>query len=231
MWVDEGPVERGATPRKRGSRRPVPVTVDAPQLVDLVGAKRAAKLQSVLSDAATAFVAERYPEARRLLGPLVEEVPDLPEARELFGLTLYRLGRWKDAAKQLEAFSELTGHSTEQHPVLEDCYRALGRHARVRELWEELRVASPSGPLVAEGRIVAAGSLADQGDLAGAITLLGKGFKLPKVPQEHHLRRAYALADLYERSGDLPQARVLFGRIAATDPDFLDVAERLSSLG
>jgi tetratricopeptide (TPR) repeat protein len=208
-----------------------PVTVEAPQLVELVGPRRAKRLEGVLSEAATAFAAERYPDARRLLAPLVEEVPDLPEARELYGLTLYRLGRWKDAARQLEAFSELTGHSTEQHPVLEDCYRALGRHARVRELWEELRVASPSGPLVAEGRIVAAGSLADQGDLAGAITLLGKGFRLPKKPQEHHLRRGYALADLYERSGDLPQARTLFGRIAATDPDFLDVAERLSSLG
>ena len=184
----------------------------------------------MLSDAATAFAAERYPEARRLLTPLVGEVPDLPEARELLGLTLYRLGRWKEAAKQLEAFVELAGHSTEQHPVLADCYRALGRHARVRELWEELRVASPSGPLVAEGRIVAAGSLADQGDLAGAISLLGRGFKLPTRPQEHHLRRAYALADLYERSGDVPQARALFSRLAKAEPGYLDVAERLSSL-
>ena len=56
----------------------------------------------------------------------------------------------------------LTG-STEQHPVLADCYRALKRWARVDELWEELRAASPSADLVAEGRIVVAGGLADRG--------------------------------------------------------------------
>ena len=40
--------------------------------------------------------------------------------------------------KQLEAFRLLTG-STEQHPVLADCYRALGEDDRVDELWGELR--------------------------------------------------------------------------------------------
>lgn len=207
------------------------MAVDAAGLAALVGSRRAQRLAAVLSDAAAAFASERYPEARRLLAGLVDEVPELAEARELYGLTLYRLGRWKEAARQLEAFVELTGRSTEQHPVLADCYRAMGRHARVRELWEELRAASPSAPLVTEGRIVAAGSLADQGELAAAITLLGRGFRLPAAPAEHHLRRAYALADLYERSGDLPQARALFARIAAFEPDYLDVAERLASLG
>ena len=56
--------------------------------------------------------------------------------------------------------------------MLADCYRALGRHAKVDELWEELRAASPSAALVAEGRIVYAGSLADQGKLADAIAVL-----------------------------------------------------------
>ena len=67
-----------------------------------------------MSEAATAFSAERYMEARSILGPVVTEVPDLPEARELYGLTLYRLGRWRDAAKELNAFVELSGGSTEQ---------------------------------------------------------------------------------------------------------------------
>ena len=226
MWVDEGPV--GGTTSKRSSTRRSnrTVKVRAPQLVDLVGAKRAARLEGRLSDAATAYSAERYPDARRILAPIVTEVPDLAEARELYGLTLYRLGRWKDAARELDAFVELTGGSTEQHPVLADCRRALGQYAKVDELWEELRTTSPSGPLVNEGRIVAAGALADQGKLAEAIALLGKGFKIPKRPMEHHLRRAYALADLYERSGDVPQARTLFAQVARAEPDFLDAAER-----
>jgi tetratricopeptide (TPR) repeat protein len=226
VWIDEGPV--GPPPKRRSSSRrsPKPVTVRAPQLVDLVGAKRAARLEQRLSEAATAYAADRFPEARRILSPIVAEVPDLAEARELYGLTLYRLGRWRDAARELDAFVELTGGSTEQHPVLADCRRALGQYGKVEELWDELRSASPSAPLVNEGRIVAAGALADQGKLPEAIALLGKGFKLPKRPQEHHLRRAYALADLYERSGDLPQARTLFAQIARVEPDYLDAAER-----
>jgi len=200
--------------------------VHAPQLVDLVGSKRAVRLEGRLSDAATAYAAERYPEARAVLAPGVAEVPDLAEARELYGLTLYRLGRWREAARELDAFVELTGGSTEQHPVLADCRRALGQYSRVEELWEELRTSSPSGPLVNEGRIVAAGALADQGRLADAIALLGKGFRIPKRPMDHHLRRAYALADLYERSGDVPQARLLFTQVARAEPDFLDAAER-----
>ena len=183
-----------------------------------------------MSDAATAFAAERYPEARSILAPVVAEVPDLPEARELYGLTLYRLGRWRDAAKELNYFVELSNGSTEQHPVLADCYRALGRHKEVARLWLELKDASPSGELVTEGRIVAAGSLADQGELADAILLLGKGFTLPKHAQEHQMRRAYALADLYERAGDLPQARTLFTRIVRIEADYLDAAERAAAL-
>jgi hypothetical protein len=41
----------------------------------------------------------------------------------------------------------------------------------------------------------------------------------------------YALADLYDRAGDLARSRDLFRRIAAVDPDLFDVAERVRSLG
>jgi tetratricopeptide (TPR) repeat protein len=149
--------------------------------------------------------------------------------RELYGLTLYRLGRWAQAKRELEAFRTQT-NSTEQHPVLADCARALGHYAEVEELWEELREASPSAELVAEGRIVAAGALADQGRLDDAITLLEAAAKPTKKPKLHHLRMAYALADLYERAGDLPHARELFGRVAASDADFVDVQARVRAL-
>ena len=239
VWLDEGPVSsrgtgrargEGAAPKRARSSRSERVKVHAPLLVDLVGATRAARLESRLGEAADAFAGERFGEARGLLAPIAREVPDLPEARELYGLTLYRLGRWKDAARELDAFVELSGGSTEQHPVLADCRRALQQYKEVDRLWEELREASPSGQLMTEGRIVAAGALADQGDLAAAVRLLAKGFKFPKRPREHHLRRAYALADLYERSGDLPQARSLFGQIARAEPDFLDAAMRADAL-
>ncbi len=75
-----------------------------------------------------------------------------------------------------------------------------------------------------------AGALADQGDLRGAVRLLEKGWKRPPRPRDHHLRRAYALADLYEQSGDVPRARALFGWIVTKEPGFVDADRRLANL-
>ena len=41
--------------------------------------------------------------------------PEVAAIRELYGLTLYRLGRWREAVRELRAFHELTG-SFDQHP-------------------------------------------------------------------------------------------------------------------
>ena len=164
-----------------------------------------------------------------MLRQLSDEAPAAAAVRELHGLTLYRMGKWADAIKELQAFTSLTG-SYDQHPTLADCYRALGRHAQVEALWDELRQASPSAELVAEGRIVAAGSLADQNDLAGAIRLLERSKLDVRRPREHHLRQWYALADLYERAGDVPTARQWFGRVVAADRNFFDAAERAQGL-
>ena len=199
---------------------------------DLKGAvapNRIERFEARLKEASDAFRRERYEDARRILRPLAEQAPSASSVRELFGLTLYRLGRWAQAKRELEAFRTQT-NSTEQHPVLADCSRALGHYAEVEELWEELRAASPSAELVAEGRIVAAGALADQGRIKDAIALLEAAAKPTKRPMLHHLRMAYALADLYERAGDLPKARELFGRVAASDEDFVDVQARLRAL-
>lgn len=194
-----------------------------------VGPKQAARAAARVREASEAFRRERFEDVRRNLRPLAEQAPGAAAVRELHGLALYRLGRWSQARRELEAFRTLTG-STEQHPVLADCYRALGRHREVEELWDELRAASPSAALVAEGRIVAAGSLADRGRLGEAIRLLQAGVRRTKRARPHHLRMAYALADLYERAGDVPQARELFSRVAASEPDFVDVQERLYAL-
>ena len=114
--------------------------------------------------------------------------------------------------------------------MLADCYRAMGQFGLVETLWDELREASPSADLVAEGRIVAAGALADQGRLADAIRLLESVARRWPSPASDHLRMAYALADLYERAGDVPGARSQFGWLRAQDPDFADVEDRLSNL-
>jgi tetratricopeptide (TPR) repeat protein len=199
------------------------------ELATAVGSGRADRYEQRLRDASRAFEAERFPDAARMLKRLADEAPTAAAVRELHGLTLYRLARWRPAAKELEAF-RLLSDSTEQHPVLADCYRALGQRRRVEELWEELKEASPSAELVTEGRIVTAGSLADQGDVKGAVTLLEQGFSFPKRPKMHHLRRAYTLADCYERAGDVVRARELFGRVRAADPWFADARRRERAL-
>jgi tetratricopeptide (TPR) repeat protein len=168
-------------------------------------------------------------EALRVLRPYRDPHPDSAELREMLGVAYYRLGRWSLAQKEIEAFVALTG-STEDHPVLMDCARALGRFDRVDTLWQELRAVSPAAEIVAEGRIVAAGALADQGRIDQAIKLLERAPDNPRRVQPHHLRLWYALADLHERAGDIPAARALFRKVSAQDPTFVDVAERLAAL-
>ncbi len=226
--------EATAAVSRGGSRRRDPAPIDLAgevreQLSRAVGTARTERVERRLAEAAEHFEAERFADAARILKKLVDEAPTVAAVHELYGLTLYRQEKWKPAARELEAF-RLLSNSTDQHPVLADCYRGMRQWAQVGELWDELRAASPSAELVTEGRIVMAGSLADRNDLSGAIALLEQSFTFPKRPMPHHLRRAYVLADLYERSGDLPKARTMFGRIENVDPDFADVRRRVRAL-
>lgn len=256
QWIDEGVVGEDAPTPRRSADAPTetPSHSSGRVVADGRNVHRPKHLQSVspraqpqarsqtsrdarlterieegLKSAGEDFRHERFEDARRTLRRLAERAPDVAAVRELYGLTLYRLGRWKLAARELEAFRSLTG-SVDQHPVLADCYRALRRYDRVRELWRELRSKSPAAALVTEGRIVVAGTLADQGQLGDAIAFLSRGVRPVRRPKEHHLRAMYALADLYERAGDLPRARELFQRVAERDPAFVDVDIRLRAL-
>ncbi len=227
--VDEGPRRAaGGGGKRRSPDRRSTVSVDGVDMGDVAPAT-GAKLQRRLADAARAFEKERFTEAEQLLTSIQRLAPNVPEVHELLGLTFYRLGRWQRAITELERFHALT-QSVEQHPVLADCYRARRRWAEVERLWGELGQASPSPELVEEGRIVAAGAMADRGRLADAIRFLERAPNVKGKPKVHHLRRWYATADLYERAGDATRARRLFGQIAETAPDFGDAAERASEL-
>ena len=223
----EREVDAGGPDARSAKRRNAPEAI-AKELNAAVGVRRGARLELGLMDASKAFERERFGDALRILKPLVEEAPDVAAVRELTGLCLYRQGKWAEAIRHLQRFCEITG-SVEQNPVLADCHRALRHYTVVETLWEELSSSSPSAELVAEGRIVTAGSLADQGRLADAIKLMERASLSAKRPKGHHLRLWYALADLYERAGDLPRARELFERVASHG-EFADVTSRLASL-
>lgn len=188
------------------------------------------RMAARLAQAVEAYGADRFEEASRLLAPLVRGAPDAASARELYGLSLYRQGRWRPAIRQLESFTRITG-SFDQYPVLADCHRALGEGDRVEALWDELRRASPEADVLAEGRLVTAGARADGGDLAGAIALLARAGASVRHPAWRHLRQWYALADLYERAGELARARQLFERVERHAPGDTDSRDRLAGLG
>lgn len=240
-WQDDGPVSgqsrRDDTGQESSPRRPTAKTLAhveatvAKAIEAAVGADDAKRTIERFALALDAFERERYQDAKKGVMPIVKKCAGIPLVHEVAGLSLYRLGQWNDAADQLEQARAASHGSTTNHPVLADCYRALRRYEKVDELWKELKEASPHPSIVAEGRIVAAGALADHGDLQGAVRLMHHGSQDPRKVQEYHLREWYMLGDLYDRSGDVIAARKMFGRIAAHDPHFSDVSERLSTLG
>jgi tetratricopeptide (TPR) repeat protein len=183
-----------------------------------------------LATAADALDRGRYADARRMVQPVLREVPDLAFGHELAGLASYRLGQWRKAAAELETARLLDG-TLNHHAVLADCYRAMRRYTEVDALWLELREGSPAPALLAEGRIVVAGAQADRGDLAGALQTMAKAATVPKKVREYHLRQWYVLGDLTDRSGDVIAARKWFGLVAEHDGDFADVQDRLRGLG
>ena len=243
-WQDEGSTRKpsGGRNSNRAPRRDddddrlMTVSIknvepgDANKIKEQLGATADRAIER-LARALHAFEAHRYSEARKLIMPLLSQVVGLAIVHEVAGLSMYRLGRWQDAADQLEIARGIKPGEVVNHPVLADCYRALRRYEKVTELWESMKLLSPPAALLAEGRIVAAGALADQGELQSAVRMMTHGTSDPHKVQEHHLREWYVLADLYDRAGDVASARRLFLKIQNSDAKFADVPDRLNTLG
>lgn len=238
QWIDEGSVRREATSAarradteapKRRALKPLDPEVAA-ELTEALGAQRGARLTERLAQASEALDRERFQEARRIATAIAKEAPSVSAAHELVGLASYRLGLYKQAVSALELAQELHPNPA-LLPVIADCQRAQGRWAAVDRVWTEIKGASPSHDIMAEGRMVAAGALADQGDLRGALELMEPALKRPKVVRDFHLRQWYVLADLYDRTGDPISARRWFSSILEFDDEFGDVRDRLRGLG
>jgi tetratricopeptide (TPR) repeat protein len=241
QWIDEGSVRREATdaarraaatdapPTKRRPAKPLDPEVAA-QLTDALGSQRGARLSERLAQASEALDRERFQEARRIATAIAKEAPSVAAAHELVGLANYRLGKYKQAVAALQAAQDL--HSDPALlPVIADCHRAQGRWVAVDAVWGEIKAESPSHDIMAEGRMVAAGALADQDDLRGALAVMEPATKRPKAVRDFHLRQWYVLADLYDRLGDPISARRWFTAILEFDDEFADVRDRLRSLG
>ena len=240
VWIDEGAADvrdeaagaaaRAATDRRRKHVRPLDPGVTAVVVAQARDARRGQQLAQRLAEAEHALERDRLDDARRAITPLLREIPGVAAVHEVAGLVSYRLGRWREAVKQLEAAQALNPRP-DLLPVLADSYRALKRWSDVDRIWASVREISPSHDVLAEARIVAAGAQADRGDLAGALRTMSTVPTKPRRVRTHHLRQWYVLGDLHDRAGDPLEAARWFERIAAEDGEFVDVRNRLRALG
>jgi tetratricopeptide (TPR) repeat protein len=240
VWVDEGAADvrgeaagaaaRAASPRRRPPARRLDPAVVAAVTAETGDRRRSERVAQRLAAAEQALQADRLDEARRLIVPLLREVPGVAAVHEVAGLVNYRLGRWRDAVRELEAAQALHPR-VDLLPVLADSYRALKRWSDVERIWASVREISPAHEVLAEARIVAAGAQADRGDLAAALRTMGKVPARPRRVRPHHLRLWYVLGDLHDRAGNPLEAAHWFERVADEEPDFVDVGSRLRALG
>lgn len=242
-WIDEGEASdlrdeaadaaaRAGRPARSRPRTHPPLDPEVAAQISAQAADRrvAERMISRLGQAQDALDHDRLDEARRVIMPIVKAVPGVAAVHEVSGLIGYRLGRFRDAVRDLEAAAALKPN-IDLLPVLADSYRALRRWTEVDRVWLAIREASPAQGILAEGRIVAASSLADRGDLAGAISTMGSVPTSPKRVRDHHLRLWYVLGDLHDRAGNTLEATRWFERVSQHDNDFVDVSQRLRSLG
>ena len=225
-WEQRDPHKQDRPPKNRA-------LVHLPDDVvgELKGTARPGKgqiLVQVFAEAATAFEEEDLPEAIRLAEQAKHIALRSATVRELLGLAYYRDGKFKDAARELSAFRRLAG-STEQNPVLADCYRAMDKPERALELCNEIESSVPE-PIRYEGAIVAAGALTDMDRIDEAIARIESLDLNPSSAGQHHLRAWYVLGDLLERRGRFTVALNFFEAVSAADPESTDAPERARRL-
>ncbi|MFN2488971.1 MAG: tetratricopeptide repeat protein [Actinomycetota bacterium] len=233
------PNERVAPARRRAHDGPqdrspsyAPVHLADDVVKELQSTARPGKggiLVQVFSETAAAFAAEDFRRAIELGEQAKHIALRAPSVRELLGLALYHTGSWKEAARELAAFRRLAG-TTEQNPVMADCFRALHKPERALELCDEIDREAVAPAVAYEGEIVAAGALRDMGRIDAAIRRLERLELEPEQAQEYHLRAWYVLGDLLERRGRFTQARRWFEAISSLDPGLTDAPKRAERL-
>jgi tetratricopeptide (TPR) repeat protein len=197
------------------------------ELRDVASPNRAEAAVSLAAKALEAYGKGDYSRAASLASQAKDQAPRSGRVRELLGLALYHGGNYKQASQELLTYRRLTG-SVEQNHVIADCYRALDRPDKALEVCSQVSRKAVSPEVWAEVLIVAAGAAADKGDYVRALKHLDRGELEPRRVEPHHLRLWYARADILEKAGRRREARKAWERLFAEDPDFFDVAERIS---
>ena len=185
----------------------------------------APKVRELVIDAATAIDEERYDDAILPLLDAKRKAPRSVYVRELLGIAYHRLGRWKEAARELAAYKRLSDRR-DRDPEMADCERALGRPEKAVEILADFERDDHPEDVFIEALVVQAGALGDLGRYDEAVTVLERGPLRPDVASFEHLRLWYALADALEGAGRRRDARVWWDAIYADDPEFFDIEDR-----
>jgi tetratricopeptide (TPR) repeat protein len=189
-------------------------------------AGQAERVGVLVDKALAAFGEGDFVRAASLAGEAKGFAPRSGRVRELLGLAFYHGGRWSEALSELLTFRRLTD-SVEQNHLIADCYRAAGRFEKALEACAEVSEKQVGPEIWAEVVIVAASTLADEGEFERALVYLARTEVEPASVEAYHLRLWYVRADVLERMGRVDKAQTFWRRIAAEDPGFFDVGEKL----
>jgi tetratricopeptide (TPR) repeat protein len=156
--------------------------------------------------------------------------PRSASVREIIGLALYRLDRFREALTEMQAYRRMSGRADQNH-IIADCLRAVGRPDRAVPLAEEA-LAARGVPLAAktESVIVAASALADQGKYDHALGLLRRIRTKDDVSGPEVIRVWYVTGDILARAGRTQDAAREFRKILRHDASAYDAAERMAQL-
>jgi tetratricopeptide (TPR) repeat protein len=156
--------------------------------------------------------------------------PRSPAVREVLGIALYHLERYREALSELQAYRRMSGRADQNH-LIADCLRDAGRPERAVPLAEET-LASRAVPLAtkAEAVIVAASALADMGRYDQALGLLRRIRTSEDVAGPEVLRVWYVMGSILEQAGRPKEAAREFAKIVRHDAGAFDAAERLAQL-
>jgi hypothetical protein len=186
--------------------------------------ERARDVALALSIGGEAIDLDRPEVALEVLAWAKHVAPRIPAVREAYGVARYLDGDWAGALTELQAYRRMTGRADQNH-VIADCLRGLGRDLdRVAEVIGELLEdeAAPADRR-AEGVVVWASALADDGDVGAARALLRRFLDRPGgSEQPHDLRVRVVAAALAEREGDHDDARRQRALVAAGDPELFE---------
>lgn len=188
---------------------------------------RARDVALALSVGSDAIDAGRVDVALEALEWAKHVAPRVSAVREAYGVARYLDEDFSGALTELQAYRRMTGRVDQNH-VIADCLRGLGRdRERIVALVEEL-LGDEQAPADrrAEGVIVWAGALIDEGQRPAARSLLRRHLSSPggrdgTLGEPHQLRVLVLAAELAERDGDDEEARTYRQLIARSEPELL----------